>query len=35
MADIGLGSTAVVTYTKEGGKNVAGSLQYNAKKGGE
>jgi hypothetical protein len=35
MADVGLGSTATVTYTKEGGKNVASALQYNAKKGGD
>jgi hypothetical protein len=35
MADVGLGSTATVTFTKEGGKNVANALQYNAKKGGD
>ena len=31
MADVGLGSTATVTYTNVGGKNVASALQYNAK----
>jgi hypothetical protein len=35
MADVGLGSTATVTFTKEGGKNIASGLQYKAKKGGE
>jgi flagellar basal body L-ring protein FlgH len=33
MADVGLGSSATVTYTQQGGKNVASALQYNAKKG--
>ncbi|MGE5214152.1 MAG: hypothetical protein ACM3NN_10720 [Nitrospirota bacterium] len=33
MADVGLGSSATVTYTKQGSKNVASALQYNAKKG--
>lgn len=32
ISDIGLGSAAVVTYTNQGGKNVASSVQYNAKK---
>ena len=32
MADVGLGSAATVTYTNQGGKNVASALQYNAKK---
>lgn len=32
MADVGLGSTATVTYTNQGGKNVASALQYNSKK---
>ena len=32
MADVGLGSSATVTYTNQGGKNVASALQYNAKK---
>lgn len=32
MADVGLGSAAVVTYTSQGGKNVASAVQYNAKK---
>ena len=31
MADVGLGSSATVTYTAEGGKNVASALQYDAK----
>jgi len=35
MADVGLGSSATVTYVKQGDKNVATALQYNAKKGGE
>lgn len=35
MADIGLGSSATVTYTKQGDKNVAGSLEYVPAKGGD
>lgn len=35
MADVGLGSSAVVTYTKSGAKNVASGLEYKVKKGGE
>jgi len=35
MTDVGLGSSATVTYTKQGDKNTATALQYNAKKGGE
>lgn len=35
MADVGLGSSAVVTYTKSGTKNVASGLEYKVKKGGE
>jgi hypothetical protein len=35
MADVGLGSSATVTYTKQGNKNIASGLEYNAKKGGE
>ena len=35
MADVGLGSSATVTYTKQGDKNIAGALEYKAKKGGE
>jgi major membrane immunogen (membrane-anchored lipoprotein) len=35
MADVGLGSAATVTYTKNGGKNIASGLEYKAKKGGE
>lgn len=33
MADVALGSSATVTYTTQGSKNVASALQYNAKKG--
>lgn len=33
MADIGLGSSAVVQYTKEGEKNLASSLEYTPAKG--
>lgn len=35
IADIGLGSSAVVTYTKSGEKNVASNVEYRAAKGGE
>jgi hypothetical protein len=35
MADIGLGSSAVVTYTKASDKNIASKVEYRAKKGGE
>jgi hypothetical protein len=35
IADVGLGSSAVVTYTKEGEKSVASSLEYKAAKGGD
>jgi hypothetical protein len=35
MADVGLGSSATVTYTKQGDKNIASGLEYKAKKGGE
>jgi hypothetical protein len=35
MSDVGLGSAATVTYTKQGDKNVASALQYKAKKGGD
>jgi hypothetical protein len=35
MADVGLGSSAVVTYTKAGPKNVASGLEYKVKKGGD
>jgi hypothetical protein len=35
IADIGLGSSAVVQYTKEGDKNVATSLEYKPAKGGD
>jgi hypothetical protein len=35
MADVGLGSAATVTYSKNGGKNIASGLEYQAKKGGE
>ena len=33
VADIGLGSSAVVTYTKAGEKNVAGAIEYKPAKG--
>lgn len=33
VADIGLGSSATVTYTKQGDKNVASSLEYTPAKG--
>jgi hypothetical protein len=35
IADIGLGSSATVTYTKQGDKNVANSLEYTPAKGGD
>jgi hypothetical protein len=35
VADIGLGSSAVVQYTKEGDKNVATNLEYKPAKGGD
>jgi hypothetical protein len=35
IADIGLGSSAVVQYTKEGDKNIATSLEYRPAKGGD
>ena len=35
IADVGLGSSATVTYTKEGDKNVASSLEYTPAKGGD
>jgi hypothetical protein len=35
VADIGLGSSATVTYTKQGDKNLATSLEYKAAKGGD
>ena len=35
IADIGLGSSATVTYTTEKDKNVASSLEYKAAKGGD
>jgi hypothetical protein len=35
VADIGLGSSATVTYTTQGDKNVAGSLEYAPAKGGD
>jgi hypothetical protein len=33
MADVGLGSSAVVQYTKEGDKNVATSIEFVPAKG--
>jgi hypothetical protein len=35
VADIGLGSSATVMYTKEGDKNLATSLEYTPAKGGD
>ena len=35
IADVGLGSSAVVQYTKEGDKNVATSLEFKPAKGGD
>ena len=35
IADVGLGSSAVVQYTKDGDKNVATSLEFKAAKGGD
>jgi hypothetical protein len=32
MADIGLGTSATVTYTKQGNKNIASGVDYKAKK---
>jgi len=32
MADIGLGTSATVTYTKQGGKNIASGVDYKTKK---
>ena len=35
MADIGLGSSATVTYTKQNDKNVASGVEFRAGKGGD
>ena len=35
MADIGLGSSATVIYTKANDKNIASKVEYRVKKGGE
>lgn len=35
IADIGLGSSATVTYTKKNDKNFASGIEYKAKKGGD
>jgi hypothetical protein len=35
IADVGLGSSAVVEYTKQGEKNIATSLEYKPAKGGD
>jgi nucleoid-associated protein YgaU len=35
ISDVGLGSSAVVQYTKEGDKNVATNLEFKAAKGGD
>lgn len=35
IADVGLGSSATVTYTKQNDKNVANNIEYKAAKGGD
>jgi hypothetical protein len=35
VGDIGLGSSATVTYTKQGEKNVASGIEYKPAKGGD
>jgi hypothetical protein len=35
IADVGLGSSAVVQYTKEGDKNIATNLEFKPAKGGD
>jgi hypothetical protein len=35
MADVGLGSSAVVEYTKQGDKNIAKSVEFTPAKGGD
>jgi hypothetical protein len=35
IADVGLGSSATVTYTKQKDKNLASGIEYKAKKGGD
>jgi ABC-type enterochelin transport system substrate-binding protein len=35
IADVGLGSSATVTYSQQGAKNIASGVEYKAKKGGE
>ena len=35
VSDIGLGSSATVTYTKQNGKNVASGVEFKAAKGGD
>jgi hypothetical protein len=35
ISDVGLGSSAVVQYTKEGDKNIATNLEFKAAKGGD
>jgi hypothetical protein len=35
VADIGLGSSATVTYTKQGEKNIASGVEYKPAKGGD
>ena len=35
IADVGLGSSATVTYTKQSDKNIATGIEYKAKKGGD
>jgi hypothetical protein len=35
ISDVGLGSSATVTYTKQNNKNVASNIEYKAAKGGD
>jgi membrane protein involved in colicin uptake len=35
MADVGLGSSATVSYTKQGDKNIASNLEFTPAKGGD
>ena len=35
IGDVGLGSSATVTYTKQSDKNIATGIEYKAKKGGD
>ena len=35
MADVGLGSSATVAYTKQGDKNIASNVEFTPAKGGD